>query len=269
VPNFNHDGLSFHYLDAGSGTPFIFQHGLGGDTQQTDGLYQPQTALRFISMDCRGHGQTRPLGDPGKLNFCTFADDVLELTRELGLAHIIIGGISMGAGLALNIAARFPDRMLGLILSRPAWLDRPMPENLLVLTRAASLIRRYGAQQGLEHFKKSVWFEAVSRDAPEAAESLAGQFREARAEEALERLERLPNDVPNRSREQWAGIRVPTLVLATRQDPVHPFEYGEVLARAIPGAVFKELTPKSVSPARYRLETQKHIGEFLHTHFAG
>ena len=266
--SFNHAGISFHYLDAGSGLPFVFQHGLGGDTLQTDGLYQPQPGIRFISMDCRGHGQTRPLGDPSRLNFNTFADDVLALGRELGLARIVIGGVSMGAGIALNIALRFPDRTLGLILSRPAWLDRPMPENLLVLTRVHSYIQKYGPQQGLELFKQTEAFAAVRAAAPEAAESLAGQFGEARAVDALERLYRLPNDVPNRSREEWAGIRVPTLVLATRQDPVHPFDYAEALAHAIPGAVLKELTPKSVSAERYRRETQTHLGEFLRAHFS-
>ena len=61
-----HDGLSFHYLDKGSGTPFFFQHGLGGDVNQTFGLFQPPPGIRLISYDCRAHGETRPLGDPEK-----------------------------------------------------------------------------------------------------------------------------------------------------------------------------------------------------------
>ena len=33
----------------------------------------------------------------------------------------------MGAGIALNFTLRHPERVLGLVLSRPAWLDAPNP----------------------------------------------------------------------------------------------------------------------------------------------
>jgi hypothetical protein len=56
---------------------------------------------------------------------------------------------------------------------------------------------------------------------------------------------------------------VPTLVLANRRDPIHPFEYGEALAQAIPGAEFKELTSKSVSRERHESEVQQFLEYFL------
>lgn len=268
MPFFSHAGLSFHYLDHGQGTPFIFQHGLGANAHQPEELYQPQPGFRFLSFECRGHGDTQPLGDPSLIGFSTFADDLLAFMTSLGLAQAIVGGISMGAGVALNFAARFPNRVLGLVLSRPAWLDRARPENLKSLTTVARYIRQYGAAHGLEHFKQSEDYAAIQRLSPDSADSLVGQFAEPRAEEALARLERIPNDVPCPDREAWAAIHVPTLVLATRQDPIHPFEYAETLAGAIPGAVFQELTPKSISRDRYRLENQHHIGTFFQAHFA-
>ncbi len=65
-----------------------------------------------------------------------------------------------------------------------------------------------------------------------------------------------------------ATINVPVLVLANRQDPIHPFEFGETLAREIPNAEFNELTPKSVSVDRYRMDVQRFLLEFLAKHFA-
>lgn len=268
MPFFNHDGLRFHYLDSGHGTPFIFQHGLGANAHQPEDLYQPQAGFRFIAMDCRGHGETRPLGDPGQLNFTTLADDVLALITRLELPPVVVGGISMGAGLALNLTLRFPDRVQGLILSRPAWLDRPIPENLRALLVVADLIRRHGARQGLEHFKRSEVYHTLRQLSPDSADSLAGQFAEPRAEEAVARLERIPNDVPHPRQNEWAGIKAPTLILATRMDPIHPFDYANTLAQIIPGARVKELTPKSVSRERYRLETQQCLADFLRSHFA-
>jgi hypothetical protein len=41
MPNFQHDGITFHYRDTGQGVPFVFQPGLGGDANQTFGLFAP------------------------------------------------------------------------------------------------------------------------------------------------------------------------------------------------------------------------------------
>ncbi len=42
----------------------------------------------------------------------------------------MVGGISLGAAVAVNVALRHPGRVLGLVLVRPAWIDRPLPENV-------------------------------------------------------------------------------------------------------------------------------------------
>jgi pimeloyl-ACP methyl ester carboxylesterase len=267
MPTFPHDHLLFHYLDQGAGTPFLFQHGLGANAHQPEDAFRPREGFRFIALDCRNHGQTQPLSDPDKLNFDTFADDALALLTHLGLARAIVGGISLGAGVALNLALRYPARVLGLVLSRPAWLAVPAPENSRAISSAAGYIRQYGVSEGFARFKQSDIYQSVEQQSPDSAASLVSQFTEPRAEEAVDRLERLPADAPNRNAAQWAALRVPTLVLGTRRDLIHPYAYAETLAAAIPGAVLTELTPKSVSPERYRLDTQNAIDEFLQQHF--
>jgi pimeloyl-ACP methyl ester carboxylesterase len=263
MPIFYRDGLSFNYVDTGEGIPFVFQHGLGGDLNQPLELYLPQPGFRLIAFDCRGHGDTRPLGSIEKLRFKCFAADLLALIDALGAGKIVIGGISMGAGVALNFAVNHPERVRGLILSRPAWLDSPLPNNLRVMVRIAGLIREHGAKNGLEVFRRSAEYAALLREAPDVAKSLSAQFEHPRAEETVAKLECLPNDVPITGLAQLAAINVPTMILATRVDPVHPFEYATVLAQALPGAISRELTPKSISRERHTLETQQTIGEFL------
>ena len=56
---------------------------------------------------------------------------------------------------------------------------------------------------------------------------------------------------------------VPTLVLASHQDPIHPFAYGQVLARAIPGAAFAEITSKSVDREQYARDVQRELAAFI------
>ena len=223
----------------------------------------PQAGIRFITFDFRAHGDTRPLGSVDKLRFASFADDLRSLIDHLGLNQIVVGGVSMGAGVALNFAIRYPDRVRGLILSRPAWLDSPRPANLLVMVRIAGLIRQYGAERGLEHFRRSDEYRALLETAPDVADSLLGQFTQPRAEETVAKLECLPGDAPTDDRAGWTTIKVPTVIFVTRHDPIHPYEYGTTLAQAIPNAVMIELTAKSVNKERHTLETQQHIGEFL------
>jgi sugar phosphate isomerase/epimerase/pimeloyl-ACP methyl ester carboxylesterase len=265
---FRHDDINFHYQEAGGGVPFFFQHGLCGDVSQPFALFQPPAGFRLLSFDCRAHGQTRPVGPDEKISMSSFADDLLALMDHLGIARAVVGGISMGAAVALNFVLRHPDRVLGLIMQRPAWLDERRRENVEIYSTMAQLIRRHGAQKGLEVFQLSQLYQDVLKQSPSTAKSLVGQFLHPRAEETVVLLERIPLDTPNHDRADWRAIKAPTLVLANRLDPVHPFEYGVTLAREIPGAAFQELTPKSVSVERHTRETQRFIEGFLLQHFS-
>ena len=267
MPAYNCNGIDFHYRDEGTGLPFVFQHGLGGDSGQPFGFFErlsrDKPPFRLVTLDCRAHGNTHPAGPEESLSISCFADDVVNLMDRIDVSKAVIGGISMGAAVALNIALRFPDRLRGLILSRPAWLDRPDPENLSVLKLVAALIRKHGVDEGRERFLQTAEYAAIVNESPDVAQSLLGQFEHPRAVETVAKLERIPMDAPCRDRSGWASIAVPVLVLANRQDPVHPFKYGETLATAIPGAEFREITPKSVSVEDHERDVRESILEFI------
>jgi pimeloyl-ACP methyl ester carboxylesterase len=264
MPFFKHDGLDFHYRERGEGTPFIFQHGLGGNVQQPFGLLRPSpNVFRLLAFDCRAHGETRPLGEPEKICFETFADDLLAFMDFLQLRRAIVGGISMGAALALKFVLRYPERVDGLVLSRPAWLAGPMIENAQIYAEIARLIREKGPVEGQAIFKDTALYRDVACESPDAAESLLGQFSSPRAAETVVKLERIPRDTPLDDLNDLTAIRAPTLVMANRQDPIHPFAFGETLGRLIPGAGFQELTPKSVSKERHADDVTFCIARFL------
>ncbi len=267
MPTFDYDQMQFHYRDTGEGLPFIFQHGLTGDVEQPFGLFSPPPGVRLIAMDCRGHGLTEPLGDPDKISLARFADDLAALMSHLQIKQAVVGGISMGSAVAINFALRYPQRVVGLVLSRPAWLEGPVPENVALYAEISGLIRQYGPQIGREIFHRSPNYERLSREAPAVAASLSHAFELPRIEQRINILERLPEDRPYRKLSQLAAIRVPVLVMANKQDPVHPFEFGEALAEAIGGAEFRELTPKSVSREQHAADVQRHIEKFLTKHF--
>jgi pimeloyl-ACP methyl ester carboxylesterase len=265
MARFPHDGIDFHYLDVGQGVPFVLQHGIGGDVRQPAGLFVPPRGIRLLCLDARGHGQTQPLGDPAALAFDVFGDDAIALLDHLGLARAVIGGISMGAGVALNVAVRYPHRVAGLVLSRPAWLDGPMPaENVARYAALARLLRSVArasdraaaVQAAVAEFEASDDYRVLVASSPDTAQSFRGQLTNERAVDAVARLERLPADRPLADLRAAAAIRVPAVVLAHRQDPIHRFEFGERLAGAILGAKLVELTPKSIARERHAVEFQ-------------
>jgi pimeloyl-ACP methyl ester carboxylesterase len=269
---FEHDGIAFHYRDLGRGVPFVFQHGLGGDMRQPGGLYAPPPGVRLLCLDARGHGQTQPLGDPAALTFDIFGDDFVAWLDHLGVGRAVLGGISMGAGVALNVAVRYPGRVAGLVLSRPAWLDGPMPPgNVARYAAIARLLRAVAAAadpdqalaRAVAEFETSDDYQDLLASSPDTAQSLRGQLTSERAVAAVARLERLPADRPLADWRAAAAIRVPTLVLAHRQDPIHRFAFGKSLAGAIPGARLVELTPKSIARERHAAEVQGCLDAFL------
>ena len=107
----------------------------------------------------------------------------------------------------------------------------------------------------------------MERDSPDCAKSLIGQFEQPRAEECAARLARLIVDTPCPDRAQYKTIKVPTLVLGNRRDPIHPWELAETLAGLIPGCEFCEVTPKSVSVDRHAADVKKAIDGFLMRRF--
>jgi pimeloyl-ACP methyl ester carboxylesterase len=268
MPFFDHDGLRFHYRDEGQGLPFVFQHGLGGDLSQPFSLYRPLPGIRLLGFDARGHGQTHPLGDETKLSLAELAADLIAFLDHRGIHQAVVGGISLGSAVAVNVSLRFPHRVLGLVLSRPAWVERPIPGNVHLYSMIARLIREVGVTEGLEQFRKSLEYLAMNRESPDCARSLIGQFQEPRAAECVARLERLAGDSPCGASD-YRRLQVPTLILGNERDPIHPLACAETLARLIPGAELRGITPKSVSLDNHAADVQKAVDDFLIRHFRG
>ena len=266
MPSFTRDGLRFNYRDEGTGIPFVFQHGLGGDLTQPFELCPAVDGIRLLGFDCRGHGETRPLGDVAALSFARFADDLIALLDHLALERAIVGGISMGAGVALNTVARYPERIQALIPVRPAWLDGPMPAWARDTYAAiAQLIRADGAVAARALFAASDRYRDAQRQSAATAASLLGQFERPRAEETVAILERLPADAPLPNLDRLGAVSLPTLVVASDKDPVHPLALGTDLALAIGGAQLAIITSKTENAERHVLDCRRAMHAFLRT----
>ena len=263
MPFFHHDGIQFHYRDEGAGVPFFFQHGLGADVSQPFSLCAPPPGIRLIGFDARAHGQTNPVGPEEKISLASFANDLRALMDHLQIQRAIVGGISMGAAITLNFTLRHPELVLGLVQSRPAWLDAPNPWNVTMFSLITRLIREHGREKGKAQFLASPDYAETLAKWPDVANSLAGQFDNPVVDETAFKFERIIKDAPCRDRAEWKHIKAPALILANRFDPIHPFEYGAEMARLIPGAEFQEITAKGVSLEQHNADVQRCLRDFL------
>ena len=238
--------MNFNYKTSGDGYPFFFQHGLGGNLNQPQDLLGGLENIRLISMDCRGHGKT-PFTKKEDLSFDRSADDVIALANHMGIEKAVYGGISMGAGIALNIAVRYPERVRALVLVRPAWLTEPNPANLRILQLLAYLI----SQKRHEALKETSEFINVERQSPGAAQAVLGQLNRDQNEHTAEILSAFTGDAPVREAGDLFNIGLPALIIATEADPMHPLAFGKKLSQVISTSVLKE------APSRY-LDAEKH-----------
>src|SRR5258708_1929671 len=144
MPYFRRDDLNFYYEEHGSGTPLIFSHGLAGNADQAYELVGQLPGFRVIFYDNRGPGKTRAPANLTHLNFQTMAGDVLALMDPLSIEIAAVGGVSMGAAIALAFCLAHPQRTLAAILTRPAWLNQPEPPNLAMFPAIAAMIQDAG-----------------------------------------------------------------------------------------------------------------------------
>jgi pimeloyl-ACP methyl ester carboxylesterase len=257
-------GIRFHYALSGTREPLIvFQHGLGADLSQPQDILSGPDILRPFSFDCRGHGSTKPLGPPESLRFSAFADDLRSILDALRIGSVIAGGISMGAGVALNFALRYPSRAKALIMSRPAWLDTPCPSNLEILRTMADWLKEYGPEESRKLLLSDPEFVRIQRASRSSAASILRQLERPNRDEAIAILSELPADSPCSAPGAWRELLIPTLVLINSPDPMHPAEYGQRLAAEIPCSRLVQITSKEMDPVLHAREAREAIENFV------
>ena len=126
-----------YYEADGDGPPLLLLAGGMLDVR----LWQPQVerlsqAATVIRCDLRGYG--RSTAPTGPYRHC---DDVRVLLEQLGIERAWVGGQSLGAGLAIDLALAYPEAVAGLIAA-PAlpvlgwqWVEGFPPAPALKLVR--------------------------------------------------------------------------------------------------------------------------------------
>jgi proline iminopeptidase len=70
----------------------------------------------LVYYDQRGNGASDEPADWSAVDLETFADDAERLRQHLGRERVVLFGHSLGVGVALEYALRYPERVRGLVL---------------------------------------------------------------------------------------------------------------------------------------------------------
>lgn len=254
------DGLSLAAYDSGGdGLPMVFQHGLCGDIAQVAEAFPEDVGLRLIALECRSHGASQA---EQEFSIALFTDDVIAMIKQVG-APVVVGGISMGSTIASRIAVKRPDLVRGLVLARPAWVTEAGPANMRPNAEVGALLAKLPPDVARAAFEASETCALLAREAPDNLKSLMGFFEREPVEVTARLLTRISDDGPGVSEAELGALKVPTLVIATSQDFVHPLAHAERLAGLIQGATLTKITPKGVDKSAYISEFHAALGAFL------
>ena len=149
--------MHLHYTDNGQSAPtLVFLHYFGGAASSwNEVIIHLQNEFRCIAIDLYGFGHS-----PAPTSQVTVegsSENVRELIQYLTLTNYILIGHSMGAKIAVDVAAKSPKGLQGLILIAPS---PPSPEPMKEKDRQ-DMCNAFGNRKAIEKMLKNALGSAI------------------------------------------------------------------------------------------------------------
>ena len=237
-------GINVHYLTAGEGPrTALLLHGGGID----EGRFTWRSAIgplsethRVIVPDLPGYGESDKPHIDYTMDF--YGDFVRDFMAELGLAEADLVGLSLGGGVALNVALRHPSLVRRLVPVGSYGLTHKINNPWLtwLFTRIPPAHRYLYKQSGRSREKIRAHFvRAAPGLTDEMVEEMYELYQRPDAGRAFRNTNR--NDVtPRGLKADYSGqveaIRVPTMFVHGEADPAVPLFRGEQAASRMENA---------------------------------
>lgn len=219
--------------ECGSGMPVMLIHGFPLCRR----MWRPQlqalasAGCRVICPDLPGFGDTPPLAETASLS--RYADALIGLLDQLEIEKAVVGGMSMGGYVLLNLCERYPERLLGamFLMTRAAADDAAAREKRSLLAGEVNA----GKPLVVADAFTSVLFapDTLQKNPQLVAE--VRQWMEATPAAGL-----VGGLLAMRDRDDYvaklAGFDLPSLVVGAEQDLAVPLEHSRVLVEWLPDA---------------------------------
>ena len=107
--------LDIHYLTGGQGDPLVIIHG-GGDGARAwqQNAKELSEHYRVYVPDLPGFGHSQSMSD--KFDILEFVEFIENFSNDMGLKRFNLIGHSIGGGIALHYALKYPQKVKGLVL---------------------------------------------------------------------------------------------------------------------------------------------------------
>ena len=255
MPFLKHQGHRLAYTSFGDGPrTCVFVHGLLLSQKMHRALALELAARgnRVLTLDVLGHGRSDRPRDMTQYSMPIFAGQIVTLLDHLEIEEAVIGGTSLGANAALEVADLAPDRVRGLVIEMPV-LDNALLASALVFTPmlvaltfgapvmrvVAAVARRIPTADGPALVDLAL--DTVRQDPGPSSAVLQGLF--------------FGRTAPPKDRRRL--IEAPALVIGHDRDPVHPFSDADALINELRDA--RLLRADSI--LELRLEPERLTGE--------
>lgn len=102
---------------------FVLVHGLASNARMWDGVaaHLVERGHRAATVDLRGHGRSST--PDGPYDVATVADDLAAVLTTLGWPRPVVAGQSWGGNVVLELSARHPALVAGVVLVDGGWLE--------------------------------------------------------------------------------------------------------------------------------------------------
>lgn len=225
--------ITIGYDDTGQGDALVLVHGHPFDRS----MWRPQAehaaaaGWRVVVPDLRGYGETTVV--PGATTLETFARDVTGLVDHLGIDRFVLGGLSMGGQIAMEIVRLFPERVRALLLADTSPVAETA-EGKAERNRVADLLQAEGMADHAQELLPRMVSPVTLADRPGVAEHVLAMMQGAPAEGAAAAL-RGRAERPD-YRATLATVTVPTLVVVGTDDHFTPVGDARAMHEGIPGS---------------------------------
>jgi pimeloyl-ACP methyl ester carboxylesterase len=232
MAEFRYEGHRISYDVHGEGERLVvLVHGLLMNRRMFDRL-APELAgrgNRVVCVDMLGHGRSDRPEDLRLYSMPLFARQVAALLDHLEEPQAVVGGTSLGANVALELAVREPERARGLFVEMPV-LDNALPAVAAIFTPVLLGLRL--GRPGFEALSRLTSAIPRTNHLLDIGLDWVRQ-RPGPSGAVLEGL-LLGETAPHR--EQRRRIEQPTLIVGHPHDPLHPFSDSGMLAEELPNA---------------------------------
>ena len=231
MPTIDANGETLYYSVSGEGPALILLHAVGakGDLWP-DVIRALQNWFAVYAFDLRGHGASSL---NGSLTLDDMARDLESAIDALALGPCHLIGSSLGASVAVKLAASAPAMVRSLVVSGIGLTPDP------VLTDEVYGIREAGHYLADEDFAYQIAEALLIPDAPQPSidglrDGILAQTKQnyLMALEAMETAD-LAEFAPK--------VSAPTLVLYGAMDELVPLEQAQALAAVLPAGSIKQL----------------------------